>query len=136
MATTDNKNYTKPTQASGSVEQFVLQQLLGDLDTELGRFHYETHTLGDDETADLFSGNEKLSFVVVFNSGDDELHTYITGGGGQSVTAGSDSNASANFTTTSGNDTTTNVFHSSGSYTLENKTGGEKTYEVVGFKVA
>lgn len=131
---TTNKSFNNPQAGNyaraGAGERLVTNW--NDLDTLLGRLEREEHTLADDGTATLFGGEAIHALVAILNENDDNGALVWLQGGGNAVTIINDH--ATTFSTSSGTDTETNVYWSTDHYELENKEGGEKTYEVIALR--
>lgn len=134
--TTSNKSFNDPD--SGEYARIRLGDWLSsnwsDLDTILGRFEREEHTLSDTNSTALFGGNAVHALVAILNEDDNNAALVWLQGGGNAVTIIND-HATA-FSTSSGTDTSTNVYWSSSNtqYELENQEGGERTYEAIALR--
>lgn len=131
---TTNKSFNNPQPGSyaRSGEGRRLEQNWNDLDTLLGRLEREEHTLADDGIAALFGGEAIHALVAIINEDDDNGALVWLQGGGNAVTIIND-HATA-YGTSKGTDASTNVYWDTDQYELENKQGGEKTFEVIALR--
>lgn len=88
-------------------------------------------SLADTATAQALPTAEPVGKITVIRSGNGTFAEFYSTGA--SVVKGQDPNG--DYTTTAGNDTTTNVYHDGSAVVVENQEGGSASYEVLGWTV-
>jgi len=130
---TPNKAFEKPYVGHWARQTLGrdMRDNLDALDTILGRFDREEHTLADTETAAIAGGEAVLARAFLFDgSNDDVADCFLRGDGGE-VAGMSTTNGAFDSIGGQGTDGQTNVYWSGSQYEIENQTGGDVTYEVM-----
>lgn len=136
-SSTSNKSFNDPDDGEYARKRLGswLSTNWGDLDTVLGRFEREEHTLSDTGKASLFGGNAVHAMGVVINEDDNDIGAFFFQGDGNAVVELGETGAAFGVGS-EGTDAQTNLYWDSGNtrYELENQAGGEKTYEVISLR--
>lgn len=113
------------------LRQRAQEQRTKDLDTILGRFEREEHTLADTGNAAISGGEAVLGHAHVYDESNDSSAVFSLLGGANSVTLAHQAGSTTFAAGSKGTDSQVNVYWDTDQYEVENQTGGEITIELV-----